>query len=63
MERDLKQALRNQALDAQGPPSVLGWDDSTRFIDRAIQRVILENADIGLVLKEANKELNKRIEK
>lgn len=61
MELDFKEALRSQALDAKGPPSVLGWDDSTRFIDVAIQQVVLRGKDSKDVLEEANKELNRRI--
>ena len=52
-----------QALDAKGPPAVLGWDDSTRYINTAIQHVVLNEKDPMIVLKEAARELNKRIKK
>ena len=49
-----------QALDAKGPPSVLGWDDSIRFIDQAIQRVILEESAPEYELKKAVAEIEKK---
>lgn len=63
MESDFKEALRSQAQEAKGPPSVLGWDDSTRFIDTAIQQVILQGKNAKLALEEANRELDRRIKK
>jgi ABC-type glycerol-3-phosphate transport system substrate-binding protein len=61
MESDFKQILRAQAMDAKGPPSVLGWDDSTRYIDTAIQQCVLNSQEPKEVLIDTKKELDKRI--
>ncbi len=61
MEDSFKQPLLEQAMDSKGPPSVLGWDDSTRFIDTAIQLIVLKNRDAKAVLKDADNELERRI--
>jgi ABC-type glycerol-3-phosphate transport system substrate-binding protein len=63
MEENLKNALRAQALEAQAPPSILGWDDSTRFIVEAIQKVILQGEDAQKVLLQAAAAMDERIEK
>jgi ABC-type glycerol-3-phosphate transport system substrate-binding protein len=63
MKPSFKEVLKTQALDAKGPPSVLGWDDSTRYIDTAIQQVILNKQIPALVLKDASEELDRRIKK
>ncbi|MFA5336257.1 MAG: extracellular solute-binding protein [Candidatus Omnitrophota bacterium] len=60
MESSFKEPLREQAMDSKGPPSVLGWDDSTRFIDTAIQMIVLKGKDVKSALAEANRELNGR---
>ena len=46
MDPEFKKVLIAQALDAQGPPPVLGWDTTTRHINQAIQRIILQKAGI-----------------
>ncbi len=61
MKMQFRDVLKQQAMDAKGPPSALGWDDSTRFIDRAIQRVVLEGADPAIELGKAAKEISKRL--
>jgi multiple sugar transport system substrate-binding protein len=61
MEDSFKQPLLEQAMDSKGPPSVLGWDDSTRFIDTAIQLIVLKNRDVRAALKDADNELERRI--
>jgi ABC-type glycerol-3-phosphate transport system substrate-binding protein len=58
---NFKQILKLQALDTKGPPSVLGWDQSTRFIDEAIQRVVLQGADPKEELAKTKKELDQHI--
>ncbi len=63
METELKVTLKSQALDGKGPPSILGWDDNTRFIEEAIQRVVLEGADVRRELAKATEEMDKRIRK
>jgi len=45
MEEGFKKVLKEQALNAKGPPPVLGWDAMTFFVDEAIQKVILTNKD------------------
>lgn len=61
MESEFKQILKSQAQDAKGPPSVLGWDESTRFIEEAIQRVVLQQADIKGELSRTAREMDKYI--
>jgi len=61
IDANFKAVLELQALDAQGPPPVLGWDNSTRYIEEAIQRVILQNADIAEALKKAATEVTAQI--
>ncbi len=63
MEKEFKRILKLQAQDAKGPPSVLGWDDSTRFIEEAIQRVVLEGADAQQELNKANRQVEIYIKK
>lgn len=63
MEEEFKSVLKLQAQDAKGPPGILGWDDSTRYIEEAIQRVLLERADIKQELSRAAKEMNRHISK
>jgi len=61
MEQEFKKVLKDQADDAKGPPSILGWDDSTRFIEEAIQRVVLRGADAKTELGKAALELDREI--
>ena len=61
MEPEFKKVLRAQAGDAQGPPSVLGWDESTRFIEEAIQRVVLQGANAKDELAKAALGMNGQI--
>lgn len=63
MEEGFKQTLMLQAKEGKGPPSVLGWDQTTRFIEEAIQRVVLQGADAEKELIKASKEINKIIKK
>ena len=58
MKDSFKKILRAQAMDAKGPPPVLGWDASTRYIDEAIQRVVLEKADPASELSKAARSVN-----
>lgn len=62
MEDHFSKVLMEQAMDAKGPPSVLGWDDSTRFIDVAVQEAVLNLKDPALLLEKTAEELDKRIE-
>lgn len=61
LEAEFKQVLKAQAQDAKGPPSVRGWDESTRFIEEAIQRVVLQQADAKEELSRASAEMDKNI--
>ena len=61
MDVEFRNILKEQALDAKGPPSVLGWDDSIRFIDQAIQRVILEGSAPEYELKKVVAEIEKKV--
>lgn len=63
MEAEFKRILKLQAEDAKGPPSVLAWDKSTRFIENAIQRVVLEAADIKAELAKTAQQLDRLIKK
>lgn len=61
MEKAFKQVLKSQAEDAQGPPSVLGWDESTRFIEEAIQKVVLQGKDAREELARIAREMDRQI--
>jgi ABC-type glycerol-3-phosphate transport system substrate-binding protein len=63
MEAEFKLILKTQGQDAKGPPSILGWDESTRFIEEAIQRVVLQGADAKKELAIAAEEIDKRIKR
>ena len=63
MDAAFKDPLKTQAFDSKGPPSVLGWDDSTRFIDTAVQLIVLKGKDVKSALAGANSELERRLKK
>lgn len=63
MDNQFKKVLESQALDAKGPPPVIGWDSSTRFINEAIQMVILKNANSMEELKKAAKSMTAEMRK
>ncbi|MFH1846674.1 MAG: extracellular solute-binding protein [Candidatus Omnitrophota bacterium] len=63
MERSIKRVLEQQAKDAKGPPPVLSWDASTRFVNHAIQMVVLKGADPAEELKKATLEMQKELDK
>ena len=63
MDATLKEPLKAQAMDSKGPPSLLGWDESTRYIDTAIQLIVLKGKDVKAALAVANDELNRRLKK
>jgi ABC-type glycerol-3-phosphate transport system substrate-binding protein len=62
MKIDHKMVLEQQAREAKGPPPVLGWDSSARFVNEAIQLVVLRNADPGKVLEEAERKMQSELE-
>lgn len=63
MDKKFKKVLEKQARDAQGPPPVMAWDASTRFVNTAIQMVILKEADAVQQLREATKLMQKELDK
>ena len=63
MDAKFKKVLERQARDAKGPPPVLGWDASTRFVNHAIQMVVLKNADAATELGKAAAEMQKELDK
>jgi multiple sugar transport system substrate-binding protein len=62
MDNKIKQILKAQAGEAEGPPPVLSWDLSTRFINHAIQMVVLKGVDAASELKKATKEMQKELD-
>jgi len=63
MDHKYKKVLRQQARDAKGPPPVLSWDASTRFVNHAIQMVILKEADAAAELKKATLKMQNELDK
>jgi len=61
MDGAFKEVLREQAMDAQGPPPVLAWDASTRYVNNAIQMVVLKGVGSAGELKKANGEMQKEL--
>ncbi len=53
MDTTFKLVLIEQARDAKGPPPVPNWDSSAKFIDEAIQKVVLQGADPKKELEKA----------
>ncbi|MFH1305204.1 MAG: extracellular solute-binding protein [Candidatus Omnitrophota bacterium] len=62
MDKKFKDVLQRQASDAKGPPPVLAWDSSTRFVNQAIQMVVLKNADAAEELKKATLAMQKELD-
>lgn len=62
MDEKFKKVLEEQARDAEGPPPVLSWDTSTRFVNHAIQMVILKGANAQDELKEAASAMQKELD-
>ena len=63
MEKEFKEVLKAQALGAKGPPPVLVWDASTRFVNEAIQKVILTNKSPEETLQMATLLMDKELAK
>ena len=63
IEKNFKEILKAQALDAQGPPPVIVWDASTRFVDQAIQQVELTNTNVKEALLHATNLMNAELQK
>jgi multiple sugar transport system substrate-binding protein len=63
MKSDFKEILKTQAFDTQGPPPVLAWGSSTRFVDQAIQKVVLTGRDPQEALAEAKELMDAELKK
>ena len=63
MDAAFKLVLTEQARDAKGPPPVLNWDSSAKFVDEVIQKVILQNADPKKELEKARVHVERVLKK
>lgn len=63
MDPEFKKVLVAQANDAKGPPPVANWDFSSKYIDEAIQKIILKNQDAKIELGIAGKNLERLLDK
>ena len=63
MEKEFKDVLKAQAMEVKGPPPVVVWDASTRFVDEAIQKVVLTGIDPKKALLHAKKMMNQELKK
>ena len=63
MEKEFKDVLKAQAMEAKGPPPVVVWDASTRFVNEAIQKVVLTGVGPEKALAQAAKSMNNELKK
>ena len=63
MKSGFKQVLKDQAFASKGPPPVLAWDVSARFVDQAIQKAVLTKEDIPGIMANATKQVNEELKK
>ncbi|NQU95629.1 MAG: extracellular solute-binding protein [Candidatus Omnitrophica bacterium] len=63
MDEKFKKVLKAQALDTKGPPPIVVWETSTRFVNQAIQKVVLTKVDTKKALKEATRLMNAELKK
>jgi multiple sugar transport system substrate-binding protein len=63
MEARFKEVLEAQAMDAKGPPPVLSWDASARFVNHAIQKVVLKGADASDELRKATRDMQAELDR
>jgi multiple sugar transport system substrate-binding protein len=61
MDKKFKEVLEKQAQDSKGPPPVIAWDASTRFINHAIQMVVFRNSDPAVELKKATADMQNEL--
>lgn len=59
MNNDFKKVLVTQAHDSKGPPPVAHWDTSAKFVDEAIQKIVLQGADAKTELDKAKTEMDR----
>jgi ABC-type glycerol-3-phosphate transport system substrate-binding protein len=62
MDKKFRTVLESQARESQGPPPVLGWDGASRFVDTAIQMVIMKGADPGEELRKATQSMQAELD-
>ena len=63
MDPKFKDVLVSQANDAKGPPAVASWDSCAKYVDEAIQKVILRKADAKKELEIAKTQLERFLKK
>lgn len=63
MDPKFKEVLVSQANDAKGPPPIASWDSSAKYVDEAIQKVVLQNSDPKKELGIAKNHLIKLLKK
>jgi len=61
IQEEFKKILFEQIKEAKGPPSVLGWDDSTKYVVESIQNVVVLGSEPQQELQKLNKKLNELI--
>ncbi|MFA5147222.1 MAG: extracellular solute-binding protein [Candidatus Omnitrophota bacterium] len=59
MDPQFKKVLVSQAYDAKGPPAVVNWDSCSKYVDEAIQKIILRSADPKKELERAKQEMER----
>jgi len=63
MDPKFKDILVTQANDSKGPPAVASWDTSAKYVDEAIQKVILQKGDARKELGIAKTQLERLLKK
>lgn len=63
MDPKLKIVFVEQAYDAKGSPAVANWDSASKYVDEAIQKIVLQNADTGKELKTAKERIQSMIKR
>jgi multiple sugar transport system substrate-binding protein len=60
MDPEFRRVLIAQADDSKGPPAIANWDSCAEYVDEAIQRVVLQGADVSSELKNAKKQIERK---
>ncbi len=63
MDNKFKSVLVEQANDAKGPPPVADWDSAAKYVDEAIQKVVLRDGDAKKELETAKVQLQRFLKK
>lgn len=61
MDPAMRTVFQQQALEAQGPPPVSGWNEVTHVLEGAIQRVVLRGADPKTELQQVAAAMNAQL--